>query len=110
MRLVFALAVTLACAGCNTVIQPAGMIPRWTTAWRDVATPGDRERLRDWRRTFVDALTAARKSGHSAEIAKEGALLDPDLVKKVIETPIDVREKVKLAIQPKNAQKTLMPP
>lgn len=78
MRLVFALAVTLACAGCNTVMQPAGMIPRWTTAWRDVATPGDRERLRDWRRTFVDALTAARKSGHSAEIAKEGALLDPD--------------------------------
>ena len=78
MRLVFALAVTLACAGCDTVMQPAGMIPRWTTAWRDVATPGDRERLRDWRRTFVDALTAARKSGHSAEIAKEGALLDPD--------------------------------
>ncbi len=27
-----------------------------------------------------------------------------DLVKTVIETPIDVREKVKLAIQPKNAQ------
>jgi hypothetical protein len=78
MRLVFALAVTLACAACDTVMQPAGMIPRWTTAWRDVATPGDRERLRDWRRTFVDALTAARKSGHSAEIAKEGALLDPD--------------------------------
>jgi len=78
MRLVFALAVTLACAGCDTVMQPAGMIPRWTTAWRDVATPGDRERLRDWRRTFVDALTAALKSGHSAEIAKEGALLDPD--------------------------------
>ena len=38
----------------------------------------DRERLRDWRKTFVDALAAARKSGHSAEIAKEGALLDPD--------------------------------
>ena len=34
--------------------------------------------MRDWRRTFVDALTTARKSGHSAEIAKEGALLDPD--------------------------------
>jgi hypothetical protein len=59
-------------------MQPAGMISNWTTAWRDVAAPADRERLRDWRKTFLDALTAARKSGHSAEIAKEGALLDPD--------------------------------
>jgi hypothetical protein len=60
------------------IMQPAGMISNWTTAWRDVATPADRERLRDWRKIFVDALTAARKSGHSAEIVKEGALLDPD--------------------------------
>ena len=72
------LALALACAGCDVVMQPAGMISNWTTAWRDVATPKDRERLRDWRKTFVDALAAARKSGHSAEIAKEGALLDPD--------------------------------
>jgi hypothetical protein len=54
------------------------MVSHWTTAWRDVATPRDRERLRDWRTTFVSALAAARKSGHAAEIAKEGALLDPD--------------------------------
>jgi hypothetical protein len=60
------------------IMQPAGMIAHWTTAWRDVATAKDRERLRDWRKTFVDALAAARKSGHSAQIAKEGALLDPD--------------------------------
>ena len=59
-------------------MQPAGMISLWTTAWRDVATPRDRDRLRDWRKTFVDALAAARMSGHSAEIAREGALLDPD--------------------------------
>ena len=39
---------------------------------------GDRARLRDWRKTFIDALAAARNSGHSAEIASEGALLDPD--------------------------------
>jgi hypothetical protein len=77
MRHVF-VALTLTCAGCDMVMQPAGMISNWTTAWRDVATPNDRERLRDWRKIFVDALAAARKSGHSAEIAKEGALLDPD--------------------------------
>ena len=35
-------------------------------------------RLRDWRATFVAALEAARKAGHGAEIAREGALLDPD--------------------------------
>jgi hypothetical protein len=77
MRHVF-VALALTCAGCDMVMQPAGMISNWTTAWRDVATPNDRERLRDWRKIFVDALAAARKSGHSAEIAKEGSLLDPD--------------------------------
>ena len=71
-------ALALACSACDVVMQPAGMISHWTNAWRDVATPKDRERLRDWRATFVDALSAARRSGHAAEIAKEGALLDPD--------------------------------
>lgn len=78
MRYLPFLALALACTACDTVMQPAGMIANWTTAWRDVATSADRERLRDWRKTFVDALSAARKSGHSADIAKEGALLDPD--------------------------------
>ncbi len=54
------------------------MIPRWTTAWREAATANDEKRLRDWRKSFVAALAAARKSGHSAEIAAEGVLLDPD--------------------------------
>ena len=78
MRAFLALALALICTACETVMQPAGMVDHWTTAWRDVATPRDRERLRDWRKTFVDALAAARKSGHVADIAKEGQLLDPD--------------------------------
>ena len=78
MKRYILLALSLTCAGCDMIMQPAGMISNWTSAWRDVATTRDRERLRDWRKTFVDALAAARKSGHSAEIAKEGALLDPD--------------------------------
>jgi hypothetical protein len=78
MRRVLILAAALACAGCNVIMQPAGMISQWTTAWREVATSRDRERLRDWRTSFVAALAAARKSGHSAEIAREGVLLDPD--------------------------------
>ena len=77
MKVILFLSIFLASA-CDMVMQPAGMIPRWTTAWRDVATSADRERLRDWRSTFVNALGAARKAGHSNEIAKEGALLEPD--------------------------------
>jgi hypothetical protein len=78
MRVSPFLAVALFATSCDVIMQPAGMIPQWTTAWRDVVTPKDRERLSNWRKSFVDGLAAARKSGHSAEIAREGALLDPD--------------------------------
>lgn len=46
--------------------------------WRAIATDDDRARLRDWRGAFVTALAAARASGHGGDIAREGALLDPD--------------------------------
>jgi hypothetical protein len=68
----------LALTACDAVMQPARLIPEWTTDWRRVATEDDRGRLRDWRSTFVGALAAARRAGHSAEIAREGALLEPD--------------------------------
>lgn len=58
--------------------QPSGLIPRWTTAYKQVISENDRVRLRDWRKTFEDALAAARSKGHATEIAREGALLDPD--------------------------------
>lgn len=63
---------------CSVIEQPAAMIPRWTTAWREAATADDEQRLREWRSSFVAALAAARKAGHSADIAREGALLEPD--------------------------------
>jgi hypothetical protein len=78
MRLSSLLAAVLACTACNVIEQPSGLISHWTTAWKEVATQDDRERLRDWRATFVDALDAARKAGHSAEIERAGALLMPD--------------------------------
>jgi hypothetical protein len=78
MRILLLLTVVLACSACKVIEQPSGLIPRWTTAWKQVATPDDRERLSDWRATFVGALDAARKAGHSADIASEGALLEPD--------------------------------
>ena len=64
--------------GCNVIEQPSGLIPRWTTAYKEAISEDDRVRLRDWRKTFVDAREAAAKGGHAADVAREGALLDPD--------------------------------
>jgi hypothetical protein len=63
---------------CNVVHSSAGMIPEWSRDWRAVATQDDRNRLRNWRKSFTDALDAASKAGHATETAREGALLDPD--------------------------------
>jgi len=69
--------LAFALAGCS-MMQPSTAVVQPASDWRAVATKGDRARLRDWRTAFTSALSAARASGHSAEIAKEGALLDPD--------------------------------
>jgi hypothetical protein len=78
MRIVPLLIAALASGGCEVIEQPSGLIPQWTTNYKEVVSTSDRERLRDWRKTFENALTAARRAGHSNEIAREGALLDPD--------------------------------
>jgi hypothetical protein len=78
MRAGILAAALLACCSCTVIEQPAGLIPRWTTAWKEVVTQDDRQRLADWRKTFVAAVDAAKKAGHSDEIQREGALLDPD--------------------------------
>lgn len=46
--------------------------------WREIATDSDKERLREWRTAWVKALREADASGHAAEIAKQGVLLEPD--------------------------------
>lgn len=78
MRAAILAAALLGCSSCNVLEQPSGLIPRWTTAWKEVATSDDRQRLADWRANFVSALDAASKAGHAADIAREGALLEPD--------------------------------
>jgi hypothetical protein len=67
-----------ALTGCDVFEHPSGLIPRYTTSYREVVTEDDRVRLRDWRSAFVEGLDQARKAGHSSEVAREGALLDPD--------------------------------
>jgi len=69
--------LSLTLSACSALQQPAA-IPAPAADWRAVATQDDRERLRDWRSAFVDGLRAARAAGNGAEIAREGALLDPD--------------------------------
>lgn len=78
MRAVLFSVLTLALASCSVIEQPAGLIPRYTTAYKDVISQDDRARLRDWRKTFVAALDEAGKAGHTADITREAALLDPD--------------------------------
>ena len=78
MRCPFLLSIVLAVSGCSTFEQPTRMVAQSTRDWRQVATAIDRERLRDWRNVFVGALEAARKAGHGEDIAREGALLQPD--------------------------------
>ena len=77
MRAALLPTLAIALAGCSLVEQPTRMLPQETRNWRTIATSNDRARLRDWRSTFVKALAAARR-GHSAELAREGMLLQPD--------------------------------
>lgn len=65
-------------ASCSVVEQPAGLIPRYTVAYKEAISQDDRARLRDWRKTFVGALAEAKEAGRAADIAGEAALLDPD--------------------------------
>jgi len=65
-------------SGCTVIEQPSGLIPRYTTAYKQVISESDRVRLRDWRKSFESGLAAARKAGHQADIAREGVLLDPE--------------------------------
>jgi hypothetical protein len=66
---------------------PAAALPAAAAGWREVATDYDRERARKWRTAWVRAVAKARASGHSAEIAGEGILLDPDAALRGVAPP-----------------------
>ncbi|HEU0098017.1 MAG TPA: DUF4893 domain-containing protein [Allosphingosinicella sp.] len=78
LLLVPLLAPLLVLPACTTgEAGPAAAVPA-AAGWRDVATDHDLERARKWRTAWVRALAQARAAGHSAEIDREGVLLDPD--------------------------------
>ena len=77
MRPAFLLFIALAVASCSTAPH-SPMIAMAATNWREIASETDRERLRNWRTAFTGALGAATRAGHATDIAREGALLQPD--------------------------------
>jgi Domain of unknown function (DUF4893) len=46
--------------------------------WRLAVVSTDLARIRNWRKSFVAGLAQAKSTGNSENIAREGALLDPD--------------------------------
>jgi hypothetical protein len=77
MRLALSL-LLFACTGCAIARPTTEIVQTPSSDWRAIATEDDRARLRDWRNAFVSALAASRASGHAGDIAREGALLEPD--------------------------------
>lgn len=69
--------LALALPGCASMAPPTHIV-HGGQDWRTIATATDRERLRQWRSAFTEALAAARASGHGDKIAAEGVLLEPD--------------------------------
>jgi hypothetical protein len=65
---------------------PAAAVPA-VAGWRAVATDADRERVRKWRTAWVQALAKARAGGHSAELVREGVLLEPDAALRGVTPP-----------------------
>lgn len=78
MRRLILSAALLTLAGCAQFRSSPGVVVQPTLDWRSMATLSDRDRLRDWRSAFVDGLRAARAAGHSADLEREGVLLEPD--------------------------------
>ena len=74
----FTTALLLSLSACSSMGTPNAIMAGDTKDWRTAVTGDDRERLRDWRKAFGEALERARAGGHGAEIDSEGALLQPD--------------------------------
>ena len=77
MRIASAALLALALAACSKDgnLQLVKEAPE--TRWRMITTDQDRDRLRNWRKAWVEALPKARKAD-AAAIAEQGALFEPD--------------------------------
>jgi hypothetical protein len=66
-----------ACTPTNEVVAPS-TLDTPNDNWRALATEADLDRLQHWRGAWIEALEKARAAGHDEDIAREGALLEPD--------------------------------
>ena len=74
------LCVGLLLTGCASTREPASQpVAERNPDWRTIATAHDRERVRNWRTAWMEAVRKAQSSGNGAAIAGEGALLQPDV-------------------------------
>ncbi|URW74825.1 DUF4893 domain-containing protein [Sphingomonas donggukensis] len=79
------IAAALACialGGCGAASRDARPEPVAVPVagdWRQIATAADRTRLRGWRDAWMTALARAQAGGRGADVAAEGALLQPDV-------------------------------
>lgn len=80
MRHLIPLIALMALTACNSIPGKALVDTLETRDWRQVATEGDRERLRNWRPTFEKALNQARAGGHSADVDALGDIANVDAV------------------------------
>lgn len=64
-------------AGCSVYREATSTKTFASANWREIATDSDRERLRNWRKAWDEALPAARLADPGA-VAAEPILFDPD--------------------------------
>lgn len=72
-----ALLCLAALSGCSVYREATSPTVVTSLNWRAVATDADRERLRTWRKTWDEALPAA-KAANPGAIAADADLFDPD--------------------------------
>jgi hypothetical protein len=72
-----AIALVLGLTGCSVYREATSSSLATNVRWQRVATAEDRDRLRDWRKTWDEALPLARKADPRT-IAGDPLLFDPD--------------------------------
>ncbi len=72
-----AIALAAGLGGCSVYREATSSSPPTNVRWQSVATAADRDRMRDWRTAWDEALPRARKADTKA-VAAEPVLFDPD--------------------------------
>jgi hypothetical protein len=72
-----AIALATGLGGCSVYREATSSSSPTNVRWQSVATAADRDRIRDWRKAWDEALPLARKADAKA-IAAEPLLFDPD--------------------------------